>query len=181
MRRDGTGDGAPRICRLRIDRVGAGSVERHRVERGEHAHVGYDRHVVVCMAVAFGRYVNRQRNVEVRPPVAYGLGILGDLAVEHVVCGVELRVDRLNRTYAHAAAAAGAFCLEDGAFAVFNARRPVRAVLDALAAANAARLIDDRLAGAVHVHFAGARAGAHAEVFQRAAEAGADVTLCMAE
>ena len=60
-------------------------------------------------------------------------------------------------------------------------RAVVRAVFDALAAADALVLIDDGLAGAVHLLLAGARAAAHADVLERAAEAGGRVALGMRE
>ena len=55
------------------------------------------------------------------------------------------------------------------------------AVFHALAAADALILIDDGLAGAVHLLLAGARAAAHADVLERAAEAGGHVSLGMRE
>lgn len=174
------GEEAARIHRLRVDRIGARHIQRDGIKRGKHADVRHDRRITVRVAVAAWRDVQRQCNVEVRASVAYGLGVLGDFAVEHVVCTVG-RIDGLHRTYAHAAATAGTFRLKDRALAVFDTRRAMCAVLNALAAADAARLTHARLAGTVHVHFTGAGAGAHAEVFQRAAKAGGDMPFCVAE
>ncbi len=47
-----------------VHRVHAGHVQRHRVEGGEHTHVGYDGHIVLRTAVAVGGHVDDQRNVE---------------------------------------------------------------------------------------------------------------------
>ena len=57
------GGGAPQ-GRLGVHRVHAGHVQRHRVEGGEHAHVGHDGHVVLGTAVAVGGHVDDQRDVE---------------------------------------------------------------------------------------------------------------------
>ena len=46
--------------------------------------------------------------MERRTAVDDGLGILGDLAVEHLVGDVEVRVDGVHRADVDAAAAAGA-------------------------------------------------------------------------
>ena len=87
----------------------------------------------------------------------------------------------MHRADADAAGTAGALILQDGALAVFDVRAVVRAVFDALAAADALILIDDGLAGAVHLLLAGARAAAHADVLERAAEAGGRVALGVRE
>ena len=174
-------DDAVGIGRLRIDLVGAGGIERHGVEGRKHTHVRHHGHVVERLTVAAGRHVERERDVERRTAVDDGLGILGDLAVEHLVGDVEVRVDGVHRADADAAGTAGALILQDGALAVFDVRAVVRAVFDALAAADALILIDDGLAGAVHLLLAGARAAAHADVLERAAEAGGRVALGMRE
>ena len=174
-------DDAVGVHGLGVDLVGAGGVERHGIERREHAHVRHDRHVAVVVAVAARRHVERERDVERRPAVDDGLGILGDLAVEQLVCDRIVRVDGVHRADVDAAAAAGALVLQDGALAVFDVRAAVRAVFDALAAADALVLIDDGLAGAVHLLLAGARAAAHADVLERAAEARGHMTLGVRE
>ena len=174
-------DDAVGIGRLRVDLVGAGGIERHGVEGRKHTHVRHDRHIAVVVAVAAGRHVERERDVERRPAVDDGLGILGDLAVEQLVCDRIVRVDGVHRADVDAAAAAGALILQDGALAVFDVRTVVRAVFDALAAADALVRIDDGLAGAVHLLLAGARAAAHADVLERAAESRSRVALGMRE
>ena len=149
-------DDAVGVHGLGVDLVGAGGIERHGIERREHTHVRHDRHIAVVVAVAAGRHVECERDVERRTPVDDRLGILGDLAVEQLVCDRIVRVDGVHRADVDAAAAAGALILQDGALAVFDVRTVVRAVFDALAAADALVGIDDRLAGAVHLLLAGA-------------------------
>ena len=73
-------DDAVRVDRLGVDHVGAGGVERHGIEGREHAHIRHDRHVAEIVAVAAGRHVERERDVERRTAVDDRLGILGDLA-----------------------------------------------------------------------------------------------------
>ena len=174
-------DDAAGVHGLGVDLVGAGGIERHGIERREHTHVRHDRHIAVVVAVAAGRHVERERDVERRTAVDDRLGILGDLAVEQLVCDRIVRVDGVHRADVDAAAAAGALILQDGALAVFDVRTVVRAVFDALAAADALVRIDDGLAGAVHLLLAGARAAAHADVLERAAEARGHVPLGVRE
>ena len=101
-------DDAVRVDRLGIDHVGAGGVERHGVEGRKHAHIRHDRHVAEIVAVAAGRHVERERDVERRTAVDDRLGILGDLAVEQLVCDRIVRMDGVHRADVDAAAAAGA-------------------------------------------------------------------------
>ena len=63
--------------RLGVHRVHAGHVQRHRIEGGEHAHIGHDGHVVLGTAVAVGGHVDDQRDVEAGPVVADGSGRRG--------------------------------------------------------------------------------------------------------
>ena len=65
----------------------------------------------------------------------------------------------------------------DAGLAVGDVGRVVGADLDAAAAADAGILVDEGLARGVHLHLAGAGTAAHADVLQRAAEAGALVPL----
>ena len=65
----------------------------------------------------------------------------------------------------------------DAGLAVGDVGRVVGADLDAAAAADAGVLVDERLARGVHLHLAGAGTAAHADVLQRATEAGAFVPL----
>ena len=174
-------DDAAGVHGLGVDLVGAGGVERHGVEGRKHAHIRHDRHVAEIVAVAAWRHIHCERDVERRTAVDDGFGVLGDLAVEQLVCDRIVRMDGVHRADVDAAAAAGALILQDGALAVFDVRAVVRAVFHALAAADALIRIDDGLAGAVHLLLAGARAAAHADVLERAAEARGHVPLGVRE
>ena len=174
-------DDAVRVDRLDVDHVGAGGVERHGVEGREHAHIRHDRHIAEIVAVAAWRHIHRERDVERRTAVDDGFGVLGDLAVEQLVCDRIVRMDGVHRADVDAAAAAGALIFQNGTLAVFDVRAVVRAVFHALAAADALIRIDDGLAGAVHLLLAGARAAAHADVLERAAEARGHVALGVRE
>ena len=167
--------------RLGVDGVGAGHVQGHGVEGGEHAHVGNDGDVVAAVAVAEGRNVDDERDVESRAVLHDGLGVLGDLAVHNVVGLVVVGGNGVLGADADAPAAAHAAALVDGALAVFNDGRAVGTFPGAHTAAHAQVLLDVRLAGVVHFHFAGARAAAHAEVFERAAKARHFVALEVGE
>ncbi len=72
-----------RVCRHCIDRICARLVECNRVERCEHTDIGYDRHIIFCMAIAVGRNVQNQRDMEARTAINDRFGVLGNLAVEH--------------------------------------------------------------------------------------------------
>ena len=157
--------------RLAVDRLGAGKIQRHRVKRGEHPHIRHDGHIIFGVAVTVGRDVAHDGDMERRSAVHHRLGVLGDLVVEAVKRGVERRLDGVLRADGDAASAADAFGVVNGTPAVCDLRRVVGADTGARAAADAGILIDVGLAVGVLLHFARARAAAHAEVLERAAEA----------
>ena len=53
-------DGGPPQGRLGVDRVHAGHVQCHGIERCEHAHIGHDGHIVLRTAVAVGGHIDNQ-------------------------------------------------------------------------------------------------------------------------
>ena len=53
------GSGAPQ-GRLGVDRVHAGHIQRHGIERCKHAYIGHDRHIVLRVTVAVGGHVDDQ-------------------------------------------------------------------------------------------------------------------------
>ena len=69
------------VGNLGVDGIGAGQVQGHRVEGGEHTHIGNDGNVVFRVAVAVGAYVTDQGDVEMGTAIHNGLGVLGDLVV----------------------------------------------------------------------------------------------------
>ena len=152
--------------------VHAGLVERERVGRGEHAHVGDDRCVVARMTVAGGGDVADQRDVEGRPSVHHGLGVFGHAAVELLHGRVLREVDGVEVAGADAAAAAHAVRVVDRHLLplLVEDESVVGAFAHAAPASAAAVLIDHGLAVAVLVLLAGAGAAAHADVLDRAAE-----------
>ena len=161
-----------------VDQVGAGLIEGDGIERGEHAQVGDDRGVVVVPAVALRRDVHDEADVEVRLVFQDSLGIFGDLVVQ-VLGGVPLAQDgALELAKRHALAAADAFRVVDHRLALaVEVDRLVAAMGDADVAAAAMLTVDFGLRGGVQLHLAGDARAAHAEVLERAAEAGLLVAL----
>ena len=168
--------------RLGDHRVGAGLVQGHGVEGGEHAHVGGDGHVVFPVAVAVGGDVQHQGHVEAGTPVYHGLGVLGDFLVQD---GGSLVVEAVNGVLGadrQAAAAAHALVRVDGGLAIrAELGRAMGADFGAGLAANALFLLHKGLAGVVLLHLARPGAAAHADVFQRAAHARLLVALEVGE
>ena len=172
-------DGAVRHDGLAVDSLGAGQIQGDRVGGGKHADVGDDGHVVFRVAVAVGRDVADDVDAVARAPVQYGLGVLGDLTVEDLLARVKARPDGVLGTDRDAAAAAGAGVMVDMALFVRDPRAVVGADLRARTAADAKIGLHIRLAVGVHGHLARARAAAHADVLERAAEARMLMTLEM--
>lgn len=125
----------------------------------------------------FGEMSQDDRDMEARAAIDNSLGIFGNFGIEDLGLGIEARLDSVLGTDVHAAAAADAAAMVDGAFLVLNDRGAVRADLLAGAAADAEALVNGGLFIGVHFHLARAGAAAHAEVLQRAAEAGLFVAL----
>ena len=93
--------------------VGTSLVEGHRVEGGEHADVRQDGRVVLAVAVAVGADVLHKADVEGGTVMADGGGILGHLAVQHLVGAVAQGIDGVKVAGTDAAAAALALVLVD--------------------------------------------------------------------
>ena len=129
--------------------------------------------------------------MEAGPAVNHGLGVLGNLVVEHLDGLVVVGRDGVLVAHGDAAAAAHAAIVVDvrhvdlarlavGARArayLVEAEGVVRADLGALAAADALLDVDAGLSRGVLLHLARARAAAHAQVLHAAAKAGLLVTL----
>ena len=86
--------------------VDASLVERHGVKRGQNAYVGHYGRIVMVPAVAFGRHIHDETDVEIGLIVEHSLGVFGYLIIkafgsvpvgEH--CAVKL-------AYSHALSAA---------------------------------------------------------------------------
>ena len=147
------------------------------------------------MAVAVGTDVHGKRDVEARAAVDDGLGVLGDLAVEHVGRGVIAGLDAVLVACRNAAAAAHAAIVVDGSdvdragaavgklalAGVVERDSVVRADLFAGTAANAVLGRDVRLAGGMLLHLAGTAAASHAQVLHGAAKTGLLMALKVGE
>ena len=130
------------------------------------AHVGNDGQIVAVLAVTVGRNIGHDVDVEGGTVVHNGLGVLGDLAVQHGTGLVPAGNHGVHGTGGNAAAAAHADVVVDVGLAVIKGDGAVGAVLGADTAANALGGLDGGLAGGVHLHLAGAGAAAHADVLQ---------------
>ena len=133
--------------------------------------------------------------MEARTAVDNGLGVLGDLVVEHVGRGVIAGLDGVLVTHADAAAAAHAAIVVDGSHVdragvavgklalagVVERDSVVRTDPFAGTAANAVLGRDVRLAGGMLLHLAGTAAASHAQVLHGTAKAGLLMTLKVGE
>lgn len=128
-----------------IDGVQAGRVKRNGVKRGEHTHVRNDRRVIAAPAVTVGRDVNDHIDIEVRLILHNGEGILRDLAVEDLGRRVHLGGNGVLIACAHAMPTAEALIMVNMRFAVNYAYGVLRTLTHTAPAADAQRLIDDRL------------------------------------
>ena len=153
--------------------IDARLVERERIERTEHSDVRQDRAIVLAVAVAVGGHVHDQRDVEIRASVHDRLGVFRHATAEHLHRVAPAEADRVEIAGAEAAAAADAMVVIDRHFVFFFIiNEPVVCALFlAEAAAAAGVFADGRLAVGVHLALAGAGAAAHADVFDRSAEA----------
>ena len=163
---------ALRIGGCCIDGINTSLVECNRVKRSKHTDIRDQRHIVFGMAVAVRGYIDDQRDVEAGTAIDDRLGVFGNFAVEHNVGFIIPTADRIGGTNTNAPAAANAFIMVNVCLFLGDRDRAMGANTLAHAAADTGRRVDLRLAGIVHFHFTGARAAAHANVFQASAEAG---------
>ena len=179
----------------RHDGIGTGLVDGDRVEAREHADIVDDRRIVFGMAITVGADIHGKRDVEARAAVDDGLGVLGDLAVEHVGRGVIDGLDGVLVAHADAASAAHAAIVVDGSHVhrassaagklalagVVERDSVVRADLFTGTAANAVLGRDVRLAGGMLLHLAGTAAASHAQVLHGTAKTGLLMALKVGE
>lgn len=128
---------ACRIDRCGVDRIRTCLIERDRVKGCKHADIRHDSHVVFRVAVAVGRHIDNQRNVEARTAVHDCFGVFRDFAVENDVGFIISASNRVGRAYADAAAAADALIVVDMCFFVRDGDGAVCADTCAHAAADA--------------------------------------------
>ena len=158
--------------------IGASLVESYGVERGQDTQVGHDGGIVVVPAIALGRYVHDEADVEVGFILQDGLGILGNLVVEPFR-GIAFAHDgRIVLAQGYALSATYAFVVVDYGLVVgIEVYGIVGTVFHAYVAAFAVVNIDARLRIAVQLQFAAYAGTTHTQVFQGAAESGLLVAL----
>ena len=88
--------------------VGTGLIQCHRVKACEHAHIRNDGRIVFIVAVAVGRNVDHQADMEIRPVLHHRFCILGHAAVQLVVGIVVLILNGVEVAVCKAAPAAHA-------------------------------------------------------------------------
>lgn len=149
-----------------VDEVGAGAVQSNWVERGDHADVWHDGGVVVVPAVALGRHVDDDADMEMGLALHYGLGILSNLAVEDVELLIVVGTGGVVLAGGHTLSAAHATLMVDVGLALsVEVDGVVGAVAHADTATDAVLLVDFRFRAAVHLLLAGDAATPHADVF----------------
>ena len=158
--------------RLGINSIGAGHIQRNRIEGCKHTHIGHNGHIIFSMAVAIGGNVHNKADMEMGTVLQNSQRVLSDLAVEDVIRLVMGRLDRIHGADADTAATAYTLIVVNGCFLVSNCNGSVGTDLGAGTAADALFLIDVGLAGGVHFHLTGTGTTAHTNILQCAAESG---------
>lgn len=161
--------------------VDAGLVDGDRIAAREHADIGDDGHVVLGMTVTVGRDGVQQSDVEVGAVFDDRIGILTDLVVQEVVAVGAGGADGVNRADTDTAATADAAVVIDAGFACMKRDGAVGTLSGAHAAGNAEVGVGIGLTVIMHLHLPGAGTRAHAEILDRAAEAGGLVGLEVVE
>ncbi len=160
--------------------IGTSLVESYGVERGQDTQVGHDGGIVVIPAVALGRHVHDETDVEVGFIFQDGLCIFGNLVIEpfrgiafaHDGCIVLAQGYALSATYA--------FVVVDYGLVVgIEVYSVVGTVFHAYVAALAVVNIDTGLRVAVQLQFAAHAGTTHTQVFQGSAKSGLLVPLEM--
>ena len=169
--------------RSRQASIHAGLVECQGIHRSKHTDIGQDGGVILGVAVAVGRHIHDERDVELRTTRHNSLGVLGHTAVEHCggllvheANGVEVTstqatttADTLHGVNLHLAAL------------LVKYKSVVCALRQAQLTATATLLADAGLTTAVLLGLTRARATAHTNILNSAAKACHLVTLEVAE
>ena len=157
--------------------IRTGLVQCYRIKGGQHAEVRQDRSVIFPVAVAVGGNVHDQADMETGLSAADGGGVFRHFTSQHISGCVEGRMDGIKGAGADTSSAALADILHDKCFAAFVGDRVGTAFPGAFTAGTAQIRTDDRLAVAVLLHFSGPASAAHAQIFDRTAEAGHFMSL----
>src|SRR5450830_546995 len=164
---------APLIGDGFVDEVHACLVESHRVETRGDADIGHDGRIVVAPAIALGADVHDEADVERRLAMQDGIDVFRDLLVERVVGALEhgtrgaIHADRDTLP-----ASDTLRVVDDGLVVSVPSDRDLRARKDTGTASGALDNVDTRLGFRMHLHLPAPRTTAHADILERAAEAG---------
>lgn len=82
--------------------------------------LGINGNTIFPVAVAVGRYIADQGNMETGPVFADGISIFRDLAVQNIIALIQSGADRVFGTYADTSAASHAFFFINKGFAFCN-------------------------------------------------------------
>ena len=161
--------------------IHACAVERKRIRRSEHTNVRKNRCIVLRMAIAIGRNVNDQRNVEARSSVHHGFRIFSHAAIQHLVRVIVFEANGIEIASAETSAATNAFFGIDRHFLGFfvENKSAVCALTQTKTATAAFGFFDKGLAAAVLFCFARTGTATHADILDRTSEAGHVMALEM--
>ena len=155
-----------RQYRLCIDCIGAGLIQGDGIQRGKHAYIGNDRCIVFVVAIAMGRDVDDEVDMEAGLILDNRLCVFGNFVVDHIISVIFSGRNSVEGANADAAAAAGADFMMNGSLTVFQCDGIVCTIAFAGTTAYAKGVIYARLAVGMHFHFASTGTGAHADIFQ---------------
>ena len=125
--------------------VGTGLVEGYGIERSEYAYVGHNGCVVVVPAVALGRYIDYETDMEMGLVLEYGLGIFGYFVVEAFGGVVGSGYGCVVLTHGYTLSASYTACVVDNGFAIDERECTVWAIAHAHTATYAFVFFDARL------------------------------------
>ena len=139
-----------------IDRIGASLIQCHGVGRSKHPDIGNDRHIIFGMAIAIGRNINHEGNVELGFSGKDRRRIFRHFPVAHSHCLPPHGSDGIFRTDTDTATASNAFFRIDRRLFIFDHGGIVSAYLNTASATDTKSGIDFRDTVAVHHFFSGA-------------------------
>ena len=165
-----------------IDEIHAGLVQRHGVEGGQHADVGQYRRVVLVVAVAVGRDVHDEADVEAGPPVADGQRVLRHLAAEHLICRIRDIMDRIKGACTYAAPTAFTKIGIDICFMMFHVSDGIASAFFGTTSATPADILFHNGKPVIMLlHLSCTAASAHSDVFDCASETSTFMALEMGQ
>jgi hypothetical protein len=149
--------------------VNAGFVQGDRVKTRENSDVRHYGGVIFTMAIAIGRNLINNIDVEIRTSIQNRLAVFDHFEVDILVGGTVRVRDGMKITRTDAAPAANAAVVVNKRLFVFSkGNGAVGAEFCANPAANADSLLYIRFSAVVHQHFAGPAARSHTDIFDGA-------------